>query len=77
MTYEVASRTRVPVVGMGGIQSGRDALDFIAAGATCVAVGTESFRDPAAGIRVREELLALLASVGARSAREAVGLARD
>ena len=37
----------MPVIGMGGIASGRDAADFLAAGATCVAVGTESFRDPA------------------------------
>jgi Dihydroorotate dehydrogenase len=46
------------VVGMGGIASGRDAADFLRAGATCVAVGTESFRDPAAGVRVRTELAA-------------------
>jgi len=57
----VATRTSLPVVGMGGIRSGRDALDFVAAGATCVAVGTESFRDPAAGERVRAELAQLLA----------------
>jgi dihydroorotate dehydrogenase (NAD+) catalytic subunit len=53
---EVARATRLPVVGMGGIASGRDAADFVHAGATCVAVGTESFRDPAAGIRIRAEL---------------------
>jgi dihydroorotate dehydrogenase (NAD+) catalytic subunit len=41
---------------MGGIASGRDARDFLDAGATCVAVGTESFRDPAAGRRVADEL---------------------
>jgi dihydroorotate dehydrogenase (NAD+) catalytic subunit len=56
----VASRAGLPVVGMGGIRSGRDALDFLAAGATAVAVGTESFRDPAAGARVRTELAQLL-----------------
>ena len=39
---------------MGGIESGQDALDFMAAGASCVAVGTENFRDPAAGTRIRE-----------------------
>jgi dihydroorotate dehydrogenase (NAD+) catalytic subunit len=61
MVHECATRTGVPLVGMGGIASGRDALDFIAAGATCVAVGTESFRDPAAGNRVRDELAASLA----------------
>jgi dihydroorotate dehydrogenase (NAD+) catalytic subunit len=41
---------------MGGIASGRHAADFLAAGATCVAVGTESFRDPAAGRRIAAEL---------------------
>jgi dihydroorotate dehydrogenase (NAD+) catalytic subunit len=41
---------------MGGIQEGRHALDFIAQGAACVAVGTESFRDPMAAERVRDEL---------------------
>jgi dihydroorotate dehydrogenase (NAD+) catalytic subunit len=59
--HTVASRTGLPVVGMGGIRSGRDALDFLAAGASAVAVGTESFRDPAAGERVRAELEQLLA----------------
>jgi dihydroorotate dehydrogenase (NAD+) catalytic subunit len=58
--HQVAVRTTLPVVGMGGIRSGRDALDFVAAGATCVAVGTETFRDPAAAERVREELAQLL-----------------
>jgi dihydroorotate dehydrogenase (NAD+) catalytic subunit len=52
----VAGRVRVPVIGMGGISSGRDALDFLDAGAACVAVGTESFRDPAAGRRIADEL---------------------
>ena len=56
MTAEVAAATELPLVGMGGIQDGRDALDFIAQGASCVAVGTESFRDPMAGARVRDEL---------------------
>ena len=56
LTAQVAARVQVPIVGMGGIQSGRDALDFLHAGASCVAVGTESFRDPGAGARVRDEL---------------------
>ena len=49
--HSVARTVAIPVIGMGGIASGRDAADFLAAGATCVAVGTESFRDPAAGRR--------------------------
>ena len=56
MTLEVTTRTELPVIGMGGITSGHDALDFLDAGATCIAVGTESFRDPLAGARVRREL---------------------
>ena len=52
----VAARVAVPIIGMGGIASGRDARDFLDAGAACVAVGTESFRDPAAGRRVADEL---------------------
>ena len=44
----VAAAVSIPVIGMGGIESGADALAFLAAGATAVAVGTASFRDPAA-----------------------------
>ena len=57
--HSVADRVRIPVIGMGGIASGRDAWDFMAAGAACVAVGTESFRDPAAGLRIGSELAEL------------------
>jgi dihydroorotate dehydrogenase (NAD+) catalytic subunit len=60
MTYEVRSRTTLPLIGMGGIETGRDAFDFLSAGADLVAVGTENFRDPAAGNRVRQELRALM-----------------
>jgi dihydroorotate dehydrogenase (NAD+) catalytic subunit len=52
----VAARVDIPVIGMGGISTGRHAADFLAAGASAVAVGTESFRDPAAGRRVAAEL---------------------
>jgi dihydroorotate dehydrogenase (NAD+) catalytic subunit len=52
----VASAVAIPVVGMGGVQRGAHAADLIAAGATLVAVGTESFRDPLAAARVAREL---------------------
>jgi dihydroorotate dehydrogenase (NAD+) catalytic subunit len=54
--FAVARRVTIPVVGMGGVQSGAHAAQMLGAGATLVAVGTESFRDPAAGARIRDEL---------------------
>ena len=52
----VAARVAIPIVGMGGVQRGRHAADLLDAGATLVAVGTESFRDPRSGERVASEL---------------------
>ena len=63
----VAGAVGIPIVGMGGIESGADALEFVAAGATAVAVGTASFRDPLAGERVRAELGAALQRAGAKN----------
>jgi dihydroorotate dehydrogenase (NAD+) catalytic subunit len=57
---EVAAAVSIPIVGMGGVSSGRHAAELISGGATAVAVGTESFRDPAAGSRVAAELSGLL-----------------
>ena len=54
--HSVCEAISIPVVGMGGVQTGADARDLIRAGATLVAVGTESFRDPAAGARIVAEL---------------------
>ena len=58
----VASAVGLPIVGMGGVGSGQDAFEMLAAGATLVAVGTESFRDPRAGIRIAAELSERLSS---------------
>jgi dihydroorotate dehydrogenase (NAD+) catalytic subunit len=60
----VAAAVTIPVIGMGGIESGTDALDFLTLGASAVAVGTATFRDPAAGTRVRSELAAELSRRG-------------
>ena len=54
----VAARVRIPVIGMGGVQSASHARDLLDVGATVVAVGTESFRDPAAAAGIAHELLA-------------------
>ncbi len=60
----VAEAVEIPVIGMGGIETGEDALAFLTLGATAIAVGTASFRDPAAGERVRSELAGELSRRG-------------
>jgi len=52
MVYQCAQAVKIPIIGMGGIATGEDALEFILAGATAVAVGMMNFHDPAASIKV-------------------------
>jgi dihydroorotate dehydrogenase (NAD+) catalytic subunit len=75
--YACARATRVPIVGMGGIESGRDALEFLACGATNVALGTVLFGDPDAPWRVRSELAEAAAKAGFDGPDEAVGSALE
>jgi dihydroorotate dehydrogenase (NAD+) catalytic subunit len=56
----VAAVVSIPIVGMGGISSGADAIEMLSAGATLAAVGTENFRDPRAGSRVAGEIAGAL-----------------
>jgi dihydroorotate dehydrogenase (NAD+) catalytic subunit len=65
----------IPILGMGGVASGRDALELILAGAKGVSVGTASFGDPAAIITIQNELKKLLKVRGFTSVAEAVGYA--
>jgi dihydroorotate dehydrogenase (NAD+) catalytic subunit len=67
--------TALPIVGMGGVSTGRDALELLAVGATHVALGTVLFADPDAPARVREELAGELALLGLGSPEDAHGLA--
>jgi dihydroorotate dehydrogenase (NAD+) catalytic subunit len=73
--YACASAVDLPIVGMGGVMSGRDALEFVAAGASAVALGTALFVDPTAPDRVRDELGSEARSHGYGSAAEIRGLA--
>ncbi|MFZ2055166.1 MAG: dihydroorotate dehydrogenase [Candidatus Aminicenantales bacterium] len=56
MVYQVASALRIPVIGMGGIMTGRDALEFLIVGARAVEVGTANFVDPGASVRIVREI---------------------
>jgi len=69
--------TGLPIVGMGGIESGRDALEFAACGARDVALGTVLFADPGAPVRVRAELAAACADAGVASSEDARSLAKS
>jgi len=70
-----AAMPEVPILGMGGIRTGLDALQFILAGARAVSVGTEVFHDPTAPVRILAELETALAERGFTSMLDAVGLA--
>jgi dihydroorotate dehydrogenase (NAD+) catalytic subunit len=69
--------TGLPIVGMGGVSSGSDALEFLAAGAVGVALGTVLFADPEAPQRVRRELDEELRERGIASPSQATGLAHE
>jgi dihydroorotate dehydrogenase (NAD+) catalytic subunit len=74
--YQVhAAMPEVPIIGMGGIRTGLDALEFVLAGASAVSVGTVTFHDPSAPARVARELAVALAERGFSSLEDAVGFA--
>jgi len=73
MVWQVARAVRLPVIGMGGIVTAEDALEFLIAGATAVAVGTANFIDPEAPVRVIEGLEQYCAANGIRDIRQVIG----
>ena len=74
--YQVhAALPHVPILGMGGVSSGRDALELILAGASAISVGTASFGNPTALITIQNELRELLAARGFATMQQAVGYA--
>ena len=76
--YQVhAALPNTPILGMGGISNGRDALEFILAGASAVSIGTANFGNPTAPIKVRDELMELLKERGFNSVTDAIGRAHE
>jgi dihydroorotate dehydrogenase (NAD+) catalytic subunit len=73
MVYQVASRVKVPVIGMGGIMTGADALEFLIAGASAVEVGTANFVEPDAAVRIIGEIGAWCEAHGIGRIRDIVG----
>ena len=76
MVYQVAQAVNVPVIGMGGIDSGLDALDFMLCGASAVQVGMANLYDPYACVRIAEEMEQILAEEGLSSVQEIIGQLR-
>ena len=76
MVWEAAKAVKIPIVGIGGISSAADALEFIIAGATAVAVGTANFTEPATAVSVIEGIEAYLARRGMKSISELAGSLR-
>lgn len=75
MVWQVAQAVRVPIIGMGGITSAKDAVEFFLAGASAVAVGTANFTDPTVTMRICDGLNDYLEQRGLSNIRELVGKA--
>ena len=74
MVYEAAHAVRIPVIGMGGITTGEDAVEFFLAGAKAVAVGTAIFADPMAPVKVIKGINDYLDRKGFKSVNDIIGL---
>ncbi len=73
MVYEVSRAVSLPVIGMGGIQSGEDAVEFLLAGATAVSVGTANFHDPCVTQKIVAGLQAYLEKYGIEDVKDLIG----
>ena len=76
MVRTLAEAVRIPVVGIGGIRSGEDALEFLCAGARAVQVGTATFYDPRAPVRIVGEIAAWCRTHGVRAVSDVIGSLR-
>lgn len=76
LVWQTAKAVKLPIIGMGGILTAGDALEFLLAGATAVAVGTANFVNPRATVEVAEGIKTFLAGEGIGSVRELIGQVR-
>ena len=77
MVWQVAKAVKIPVVGLGGICSAQDAIEFLMAGATAVEIGTANFLDPAITLKVRDGINDWLDRHGCASVSEIIGALED
>ncbi len=74
MVWQVAKAVKIPVIGLGGITCGRDAIEFLMAGATAVEVGTANFLDPAVSVRIVDEIEQYCSRHKISDIREIIGI---
>ena len=73
MVYQVAHAVQIPVIGLGGIMTAKDALEFLMCGATAIEIGTANFIDPAVTIKVRDGINDWLDRHGVASVQDIIG----
>jgi dihydroorotate dehydrogenase (NAD+) catalytic subunit len=73
MVWQVARQVKIPVIGIGGIASVDDVMEFMVAGASAVQLGTVNFYNPTASVRIVEQLPEALAQLGATNIKDIVG----
>jgi dihydroorotate dehydrogenase (NAD+) catalytic subunit len=76
MVYQAARAVKIPVIGIGGIASGEDAAEFLMAGASLVEVGTATFWDPAAPVKIADELQQFAGGLGYKRVSDLIGTLR-
>ena len=76
MVYQAACAVKLPIIGMGGIATAEDALEFIMAGATAVSVGTANFFNPYATVEIVEGIRQYMTDNGVKDIKELVGCVR-
>lgn len=74
MVYQVAKAVKIPVIGLGGISSATDAIEFLMAGATAIEIGTANFLDPAITVKVKDGINEWLDAHGCSSVQEIIGV---
>lgn len=77
MVWQTARAVHIPVIGLGGISSTEDAIEFLMAGATAIEIGTANFLDPAVTLKVRDGISDWLDRHGCRSVQEIIGAANQ
>jgi dihydroorotate dehydrogenase (NAD+) catalytic subunit len=76
MVWQVAKAVKIPVIGLGGIMTAQDAIEFLMAGASAIEIGTANFIDPTVTVKVAQGIDAFLEKHGCKSVQEIIGVVK-